>query len=57
MDGEYQPQEIYELDKDVIMEFLNESQDTNRKRRGAISIARFRIIGRLAWNRIEAGGS
>ncbi|MBA1445786.1 MAG: hypothetical protein M3H12_19420 [Chromatiales bacterium] len=50
MDEEYEPYEIYEADKDEILEFVNDSS-SSRAKRGAMSVARFKIIGRLVWTR------
>ncbi len=50
MDEEYEPYEIYEAEKADILEFIGKSS-SNRAKRGAMSVARFKIIGRLAWTR------
>ena len=50
MDEEYEPYEIYEAERDDIEAFINESS-SGRAKRGAMSVARFKIIGRLAWTR------
>ncbi len=50
MDADYEPFEIYEATREEILEVLDEVS-TSRARRGAISVARFRIIGRLVWSR------
>ncbi|MDJ0807014.1 MAG: hypothetical protein QNJ78_09295 [Gammaproteobacteria bacterium] len=50
MDEEYEPYEIYEAEREDILEFVNESS-SSRAKRGAMSVARFKIIGRLAWTR------
>lgn len=50
MDEEYEPYEIYEADRDELLEFIEQSS-SNRAKRGALSVARFKIIGRLAWCR------
>jgi len=50
MDEDYEPFEIHEADRADIEEFSgNPSQ--GRAKRGAMSVARFKIIGRLAWTR------
>jgi hypothetical protein len=49
MDENYEPYEIYEAERDDILEFIDES--SSRAKRGAMSVARFKIIGRLAWTR------
>ncbi|MES9855183.1 MAG: hypothetical protein ABW166_01075 [Sedimenticola sp.] len=53
MDEEYEPYEIYEVERDELLEYMAKSS-SSRIKRGALSIARFKIIGRLAWTR-EAG--
>jgi hypothetical protein len=50
MDEEYEPYEIYEAERDEILEFIDRSS-SSRAKRGAMSVARFKIIGRLAWTR------
>jgi|SRR5690554_1137062 len=47
-DDGYQPVEIYYASKDIIEETLHE-RDSNRKKRGAMSIAQFKIIGERLW--------
>lgn len=50
MDDDYEPYEIYEADRDELLEYMEKSS-SNRAKRGALSVARFKIIGRLAWSR------
>ena len=50
MDADYEPFELWEAERDDILEFLDASS-SNRARRGALSVARFKIIGRLVWSR------
>ncbi|MEW7980946.1 MAG: hypothetical protein G8D28_05920 [gamma proteobacterium symbiont of Phacoides pectinatus] len=50
MDEEYEPYEIYGLERDELLEQMARSS-SKRARRGALSIARFKIIGRLVWTR------
>ena len=49
MDEDYQPYEIYEALREDLEEFVGESS-SNRARRGAMSVARFKIIGELVWD-------
>ena len=49
LDEQYEPFEIYEASREAIEEALNESGDSNRSKRGAMSVARFRHIARLVW--------
>lgn len=50
MDEEYEPYEIYEAERHEILEYIEESS-SSRAKRGAMSVARFKIISRLAWTR------
>ena len=50
MDEQYEPYEIYEADKDELIEFMHKSS-SSRAKRGALSVSRFKIIGRLVWTR------
>ncbi len=50
MDEEYEPYEIYEAEREDILEYVDRSS-SSRSKRGAMSVARFKIIGRLAWTR------
>jgi hypothetical protein len=47
MDDHYEALEIYEADREDIMEILTKTQNNKRRKRGAMSVARFKIIGRL----------
>ncbi len=51
MDADYEPFAIYEADRDRILAAIAEGQSGQRARRGALSVARFRHIGRLVWSR------
>ncbi len=58
MNEDYEPVEILEVDRDELLEYMGKSS-SSRARRGALSVARFRIIGRLLWtaeNGREADG-
>ena len=50
MDENYEPYEIYEAERDEILDFID-SSSSSRAKRGAMSVSRFKIIGRLAWTR------
>ena len=50
MDADYEPYEIYQATREEILEVLDRTS-SRRARRGAMSVARFRIIGRLVWSR------
>jgi len=47
MDSEFQPTEIYRAEHDAVM---NAFEDTNRSKRGAMSVARFKKIAELVWS-------
>jgi hypothetical protein len=51
MDENYEPTEIYEADRQEITEDMK--KDSARNKRGAMSVIKFTIIGRLVWNRVE----
>jgi len=51
MDEGYEPVEIYEVERDVVDGVLDTAPDSGRSRRGAMSVAQLKIIGRLAWSR------
>ncbi|MCI0668186.1 MAG: hypothetical protein L0Y38_07790 [Methylococcaceae bacterium] len=52
LDQNYETYEIYEADRQELLEYIDQSS-LAQKKRGALSVARFRIIGRLVWTREE----
>ncbi|MCB1874881.1 MAG: hypothetical protein KDH88_02805 [Chromatiales bacterium] len=50
MDEEYEPYEIYRLERREAEEYHRQASASRRKR-GALSVARFKIIGQLVWTR------
>jgi len=50
MDADYEPYEIHVATREAIEEVLDE-RPSKRAQRGAMSVARFKIIGRLVWSR------
>lgn len=44
----YEPEEIYEATRQDIIDTMK-PKDSNRKKRGAMSIAQFKIISQLVW--------
>jgi hypothetical protein len=54
MDDNYEPFEMYEADRQTILEALEEATPN---RRGLLSVARFRIIGELVWTREDGTGA
>lgn len=59
MDDSYEPTEIYEAGRDVLVDAIDEDAGSKRSKRGPLSIAKFKVIGSLVWTReegaIEAG--
>ena len=53
MDENYEPYEIYEADREDILDAMEEAGTSTRRKRGAMSVARFKIISRLVWTREE----
>lgn len=51
LDEEYEPCEIYEADRQEILDALSTAENSSRKRRGALSVAKFKIISQLVWTR------
>jgi len=51
LDTDYEPCEIYETSREEIVTAMEDSANSHRKRRGALSVAKFKIISRLAWTR------
>ena len=53
MDENYEPYEIYEAEREDILDVMGEAGKSTRKKRGAMTVARFKIISRLVWTREE----
>jgi hypothetical protein len=53
-DENYEVDEIYEASREEVADALNAKKESNRKKRGAMSIAQFKIIGQRVWSR-ESG--
>ncbi len=51
MDEEFEPFEIYEADREEILDALEGDGPSSRASRGVMSVAKFKIIGRLVWTR------
>ncbi len=51
MDENLEPFEIYEAERDEILQTIADSGESARNKRGAMSVARFKIISRLVWTR------
>lgn len=52
MDEDYEPYEIYQALREDLAEFVNASS-SSRAKRGAMSVARFKIVGELVWDRVN----
>lgn len=52
LDQNYETYEIYEADREELLDYIDRPS-VSQKKRGALSVARFRIIGRLVWTREE----
>jgi len=50
MDDEFEPLEMYQASREEIIDAIQDT-NSNRKKRGAISVAKFKIIGELVWAR------
>lgn len=48
LDEQYEAQEIYEAERDIIVETVQKTS-AKRRNRGAMSIERFKKIGKLVW--------
>ena len=53
MDEDLETYEIYEVSREMILDELEKMADSKRSKRGAMSVARFKMIGQLAWTREE----
>jgi hypothetical protein len=53
MDSAYEPLEIFEAEREDIVDAMDEAGRSNRAKRGAMSVARFKIIARPVWTREE----
>ncbi|HHZ88106.1 MAG TPA: hypothetical protein EYN73_05345 [Chromatiaceae bacterium] len=52
MDEDYEPFEMFEAEREDIIDAID-GASTSRKKRGAMSVARFKIVGQLVWTREE----
>jgi hypothetical protein len=53
MDDNYEPFEIYEAERDELQDAIGDSENSKRAKRGALSVAKFKVIGQLVWTREE----
>ena len=56
MDEQFEPREIYEADRETLQESLAANSGSRRVSRGALSVARFKIIGERVWSSAPAAG-
>ena len=49
MNDNYEPVTIYEADRDVLIEAMEENKSSKRNKRGAMSLAKFKIISNIVW--------
>jgi hypothetical protein len=52
MDEDYQPYEIYEALREDLADLAG-APSSGRAKRGAMSVARFKIVGELVWDRVS----
>ena len=52
MDEDYEPYEIYRAMREDLASFVDASS-SSRAKRGAMSVARFKIIGELVWDSVN----
>ena len=52
MDEDYEPYEIYQAMRDDLEAYVDASS-SGRAKRGAMSVARFKIIGQLVWDGVN----
>lgn len=53
MNEDFETTDIYEASRVDILECIDEAGSSNRQKRGAMSVARFKRIAHLVWNRGE----
>ena len=51
LDEDYETSEIYEASREELNDAIAGSEHSNRARRGALSVAKFKNIGWLVWTR------
>ena len=51
MNEEFEPYEIYEAQRDDILAALEDAGNAKRANRGAMTVAKFKIISELVWTR------
>lgn len=51
LDGDFEATAIYEAQRDVVLHALQEPGSRARNERGALSVSKFKSIGRIRWHR------
>ena len=54
LDENYQPVELYEADREVVEDALDENISPGRRKRGAMSLGKFKHIAQRVWHRDAA---
>lgn len=57
LDERFEPFEIHEALREDLQGELEQAADSRRARRGAMSVARFKAIGRLVWTREDGAAA
>jgi hypothetical protein len=50
LDEEYSTVEIYQMDRDTAVDAVDELNNDTRKKRGPMSVAKFKALGSLVWD-------
>lgn len=53
LDDDFEPVEILETERAEVVAALAENESSNRRKRGALSLAKLRAISRVAWDRAQ----
>ncbi|MGA7802908.1 MAG: hypothetical protein WCC36_19080 [Gammaproteobacteria bacterium] len=53
MDEEFEPFELYEAEREDVVQAVEDAAASRRSKRGALSVAKFKRIARLVWTREE----
>ena len=53
MNEDFEPVEIFEAERSELMDSLDETSDSKRNKRGAMSVSRFKHLARLVWTSDE----
>ena len=53
LNEDFEPMEIYEAEREDLLDSLDETSDSKRNKRGAMSVSRFKHLARLVWTSEE----